>query len=58
MLPGLPKAKVFARIVMTPQHTKLLRSALDENIKKYEERFGEVKAFPAQGKTESTKVGF
>jgi len=59
MLPGLPKAKVFARIVMTPQHAKLLRNALDENLKKYEERFGEIKAFPpGPAKTESSKVGF
>ncbi len=43
LLPGLPKAKVFARIVMTPQHTLLLHEALTENIKKYEMRFGKIK---------------
>lgn len=55
MLPGLPKAKVFARIVMTPQHTRLLFSALEENIKKYEDRFGEIKV---QGKEPGRPVGF
>ena len=49
MLPGLPKAKVFARIVMTPQHAKLLFNALDENIKKYEDRFGKVKLLQPTG---------
>lgn len=43
VLPGAPKAKVFARIVMTPQHAKLLKNALEENMKKYESSFGEIK---------------
>jgi hypothetical protein len=59
MLPGLPKAKVFARIVMTPQHAKLLFNALEENIKKYEDRFGKVKLIsPAPGKEDGRPVGF
>lgn len=45
VLPGSPKAKIYARIVMTPQHVKLLRNALEENIKRFEERFGEIKVF-------------
>jgi hypothetical protein len=43
MLPGVPKAKVHARIVMTPQHTKLLLNALKDNIDKFESKFGEIK---------------
>jgi hypothetical protein len=43
VLPGTPKAKVFSRIVMTPQHAKLLKKALEENIRKYELSFGEIK---------------
>jgi hypothetical protein len=58
MLPGLPKAKVFARIVMTPQHTKMLFNALDENIKKYEDRFGKVKVAGPAGKEDGRPVGF
>lgn len=42
ILPGKPKAKVYARIVMAPQHAKSLLKALEENIKKYEEQFGEI----------------
>ena len=42
MLPGTPKAKVFARIIMTPQHAKSFLHALQDNIKKYEKQFGEI----------------
>lgn len=43
VLPGIPKAKVHSRIIMTPQHAKLLLSALKENIERYEKQFGEIK---------------
>jgi len=43
IVPGAPKAKVFARIITTPQHAKMLLKALKENIEKYEARFGEIK---------------
>ena len=43
VLPGVPKARVHARIVMTPQHTKMLLGALGDNIDKYEKKFGEIK---------------
>jgi hypothetical protein len=43
VLPGVPKAKVHARIVMTPQHTKMLLNALHDNIDKFEKKFGEIK---------------
>ena len=43
VLPGVPKAKVHARIIMTAQHAKLLLRALDDNIRKFEAKFGEVK---------------
>jgi hypothetical protein len=43
VLPGVPKAKVHARLIMTPQHAKLLMRALEENIGKYEMKFGEIK---------------
>ncbi|MBN2621165.1 DUF3467 domain-containing protein [candidate division WOR-3 bacterium] len=53
-LPGAQKAKVFARIIMTPQNASLLLSALQENIKKYEDRFGEIKIFGKEHK----EIGF
>jgi len=43
VVPGLPKAKVYARIISTPQHAKMLLKALKENIEKFEARFGEIK---------------
>jgi hypothetical protein len=43
MLPGVPKTKVYARIIMTPQHAKSFLKALGENVGKYEKQFGEIK---------------
>lgn len=40
MMPNVPKAKVKARIVLTPQHAKRLMRALADNIKKFETQFG------------------
>lgn len=54
VLPGSPKAKIYARIVMTPQHVKLLLKALEENIKRFEEKFGEIKVFEMDKK----EIGF
>ena len=42
-MPGLPKMQVASRIIMTPEHAKRLLSALNENIRKYESQFGEIK---------------
>jgi hypothetical protein len=42
MMPGLPKAKVKSRIILTPEHAKRLLQALADNIHKYEENFGEI----------------
>ncbi len=42
ILPGVPKARVYARIVMTPQHAKLLLHALGDNVGKYENQYGEI----------------
>jgi len=43
IVPGVPKAKVHARIITTPQHAKMLLRALKDNIDKFETRFGEIK---------------
>ncbi len=43
ILPGLPKARVHARVIMTPQHAKSLLGALDQNLKNYEGQFGVIK---------------
>ncbi len=47
IVPGVPKAKVHARIITTPQHAKMLMKALKDNIEKYESKFGEINIDPA-----------
>lgn len=42
MLPGMPKAEVGNRILMTPEHAKRLLAALTDNVKKYEQSFGTI----------------
>ena len=43
LLPGVPKAKVKSRILLSPQHAKRLQMALSDNIQKFEASFGEIK---------------
>lgn len=43
LMPGVPKAKVKSRIILTPEHAKRLLLALKENIEKYEATFGKIK---------------
>jgi len=52
MLPGIPKTKIYARIIMTPQHAKSLLKALEENITKFEKQFGDIKIFGDQKQKE------
>lgn len=40
MMPNMPKARVKARVVLTPDHALRLLNALQENISKYEDAFG------------------
>ena len=42
IMPGVPKAKVKSRIVLTPQHAKRLMFALKDNISKFESAHGEI----------------
>jgi uncharacterized protein DUF3467 len=43
VVPGVPKAKVKSRIILTPQHAKRLLQALGENISKFESIHGTIK---------------
>lgn len=40
--PGIPKAIVRSRIIMNPLNAKRLLRALQDNVSKYEEQFGEI----------------
>ncbi|MBL0310020.1 MAG: DUF3467 domain-containing protein [Bacteroidetes bacterium] len=42
VMPGVPKAKVKSRIVLTPEHAKRLMKAMIDNVKKYEQQFGTI----------------
>jgi Protein of unknown function (DUF3467) len=42
ILPDVPKARVHARIIMTPQHAKMLLHALTDNLLRFEEDNGEI----------------
>ncbi|HSO87485.1 MAG TPA: DUF3467 domain-containing protein [Draconibacterium sp.] len=43
IMPGVPKANVKSRIILTPEHAKRLLFALQDNIKKYETVNGTIK---------------
>jgi len=43
LMPGVPKAKVKSRVILTPEHAQRLLLALQDNIKKYELNFGEIR---------------
>jgi hypothetical protein len=54
IMPGRDKAKIYSRIIMTPGHARMLYKALEDNIKKYENQWGEIKV---QGQ-ENKNIGF
>ena len=55
VLPGSPKSKIFARVIMTPPNVRALLGALEQNVKKYEDQFGKIKT---PGDMSSKEIGF
>ncbi len=50
VMPGVPKAEVKSRIILTPEHAKRLLAALKDNISKFETMYGPIKKTePANG---------
>ncbi|MFH1213018.1 MAG: DUF3467 domain-containing protein [Candidatus Neomarinimicrobiota bacterium] len=43
VMPGTPKAVVQSRIILTPIHAKTLLYTLQDNLAKFESKFGEIK---------------
>ena len=43
VMPGVPKAKVKSRIILTPEHAKRLLTALEDNLEKFENMHGRIK---------------
>ena len=44
MLPGKPKARIHSRVILNPKNAKLFLNAFQDNIDKYEKKFGAIKA--------------
>ncbi len=43
IMPGVPKANVKSRVILTPEHAKRLLMALEDNVNKYEKQHGPIK---------------
>ena len=44
IIPGIPKADVKSRMIMSPMHTKNLLLLLNAKIKEYEKKFGKIQS--------------
>jgi len=54
--PQSPRAKVRSRVITSPRHARRLLLALEENIRKYEQKFGSIDPGP-KGAAASEQVG-
>ena len=57
VMPGVPQAEVKSRVILTPEHAKRLMNALQDNINKYEEAYGEIDV-KKQGKGPEMPLNF
>ena len=58
VLPNVPKARIHARIILTPMNAKMLHRALGENLEKFEAKFGPIKMPSQEGFEEQRPIGF
>lgn len=49
VMPGVPKAEVKSRVILTPEHAKRLQNALNDNISKFESNHGPIKKVEGKG---------
>lgn len=49
IMPGIPKAQVKSRVILTPEHAKRLLNALTDNIGKYEAVHGPIREVQGSG---------
>ncbi len=49
IMPGVPKAEVKSRIILTPEHAKRLLYALKDNVAKFESINGSIKNIEGMG---------
>ena len=57
LMPRTSKARVLARIIMTPMHAKLLKKTLEDNLEKFEKQFGPIKVHGQPHQT-ANPIGF
>ena len=58
IMPGSPKTRVQARVIMTPAHAKMLHKTLEENLKKFEKQFGDIKIHGGPDDLQKGAIGF
>ena len=58
IMPGVPKAKVKNRIILTPEHAKRLLMSLQDNITRYESAMGRINIPMPETEEGSQTLGF
>ncbi|MBC21502.1 MAG: hypothetical protein CMG54_01145 [Candidatus Marinimicrobia bacterium] len=56
VIPGIPKADVKSRLIMSPMHTKNLLLLLNAKIKEYEKKFGKIQAPKKEIESQNIKL--
>ncbi len=57
LLPGISKAKVKSRVILTPEHAKRLLLSLQDNITRYESNIGKIEIPRANSSNEDPILG-
>jgi hypothetical protein len=57
VMPGIPKAEVKSRMILTPEHAKRLLHALKDNIQKFESVHGKIKNIDQSGNPPNIPMG-
>ncbi|MBK3516792.1 DUF3467 domain-containing protein [Carboxylicivirga marina] len=58
IMPGVPKAQVKSRVIITPEHAKRLMNALKDNINRYESLHGPIKNTDNNGQGPTMPMNF
>ncbi len=58
IMPGVPKAQVKSRIILTPEHAKRLMHALKDNITRFEQLHGPIKNTDNSGQDSMVPMNF
>ncbi len=58
MMPGMQKARIKSRVILTPEHAKRLLRTLQENIARYESAMGKIEIpMPLPDSSAGPKMG-